>query len=119
MKCYKGDYLIICARPSVGFCSRIKRQTNKLKYENLEEFLEGPSSWRGLVPVNPFGSSTGHPLCQPPVFKEQAARTNWLGSENHCWMHPSRVAVAEESMSLGSFSLSDLYVASNVEEQRV
>lgn len=77
------------------------------------------SSWRGLVPVNPFGSSTGHPLCQPPVFKEQAARTNWLGSENDCWMHPSRVAVAEESMSLGSFSLSDLYVASNVEEQRV
>lgn len=77
------------------------------------------SSQRGLVSVNPFGSATGHPLCKPPVLKEQAARTNWLGNENHCWMHPSRVTVVEEAMSLGNFSRSDLYVASNVEEQRM
>lgn len=52
MKCYKGDYLIMCARPSSGFYSRTKRQTNKLKGENLEQFLEGPRSCKSIWQCN-------------------------------------------------------------------
>ena len=55
------------------------------------------SFWRGLTPINAFGSVTGHPLPPPSflLFGEQAARTNKLGRvlESHPdpyhWMHLS------------------------------